>query len=138
MIALIAILAASMTMFTFGIQYVGTHILGYDSEVARTTTMVGFIMIQLFTAFQFRSFRKGFFNDSIHRNVPLIYATLISMGATLLILYTPLHILFEVKPMGWGSWTVVLVATFVYLVYLDLIKYLYNIATKRVHLARIR
>jgi len=138
MIALIATLAMSMTLFTFGIQYVGTHILKFDSEIARTTTMVGFIMIQLFTAFQFRSFRKGFFNDSIHRNIPLIYAVFISIGATLLIVYTPLSVLFETHAIGWSSWIVVFIATLAYLIYLDLIKFFYNIATKRTHLARIR
>lgn len=112
--------------------------LGFDSDIARTTTLVGFILLQVFTAFQFRSFRKGFFNESIHRNINLIYATIISIVATLFILYTPLQALFEVKPIGWLSWFVVSATTLVYMIYLDIVKLLYNIATKRVHLARIK
>ncbi|MBP6994439.1 cation transporting ATPase C-terminal domain-containing protein, partial [Candidatus Woesebacteria bacterium] len=82
--------------------------------------------------------RKGFFNESIHRNIHLIYATVISILATLLVVYTPLQSLFEVKPIGWISWIVVSATTLVYMVYLDIVKLLYNVVTKRVHLARIK
>lgn len=138
MIGLIAGLAVSMCGFALTIQYIGTHLMRLSPEIARSTTMTGFIVIQVMNSFQMRSFRKGIFTESIYRNVSLIYAAAFSIGATLLILYTPLHTLFETHPIGKESWMLIISAAIAYLVYVDIIKFIYNHLTKRTLHARIR
>ncbi len=46
---------------------------------------------------------------SIWSNRPLIASYLIAVGLQLLVLYTPLHRLFEIVPLDWRAWVVMIV-----------------------------
>ena len=131
-------LALSMCMFALVIQYIGTSILNFSPELARSTTMIGFIIIQVANSFQLRSFRKGVFNESLRRNIYLVYAAMISIGATLIVVYTPLNKLFDTVPIGSSSWFIIITATILYLIYVDLVKHIYNMITRRVIHAKMK
>jgi Ca2+-transporting ATPase len=136
-IALIVGLGISMAILTLAVQYAGVTAFGLDSKTAQTSTLVAIILLQIVNSFHFRSFRHGVLSESPFRNPHLIVASGLSIVCTLLIIYTPLRDLFEVKPLGWTSWYLILVAAGFYMIYVDIIKLVYNGITRKSFLVRV-
>ncbi len=107
---------------TLGIYSYVLNVRGDSLEVARTTALVCLIMFEIFGAFNFRSFRKGVFTRSPLSNRYLIYASLISLVATLGIMYTPLNVFFETAPLGGFHWMLALIPCLLMTLLFDILK----------------
>lgn len=111
-----------MAVFTLSIYFVFYNILGQGVEVSRTAALVGLILLEIASAFNFRSFRKKTLFRSPFINIYLFGASLISLFATLVILYTGAGTLFETAPISFYSWIVLLVPVILILLIYDVIK----------------
>lgn len=111
-----------MTIFVLGTYYLMFNILGFDVITSRTTALVSLIFLEIANAFNFRSFRKGVLNRSPFINKPLVYASAISILATILIIYTPLNNIFEVGHIPLLSWIMVACVTLITIIVFDILK----------------
>ena len=123
LIRLFLVVGAMMAFITLGVFYFTYEILGQDIADARTTALATLIFVEIANAFNFRSFRKGVLNRSPFKNKYLVYASLISILATLAIIYTPLNKLFETVSVGWLDFVVAVVTSFLVIVVLDIWKF---------------
>jgi len=117
------ILMASFSLITFWYTY---SYLGQTIEDARTTTLVTLILLEIAGAFNFRSFRKGTLTRSPVTNPFLIIASIISLFATIIIVYSPLNGVFGTVPIPISDWLVALFFAFILVVIFDLFKKLNN------------
>jgi Ca2+-transporting ATPase len=113
-----------MALFTLLVFYFTFSILGQSVEDARTTTLLALIVIEIAGAFSFRSFRKKTLTRSPFSNIPLIVASLISLIATFLIIYTPLNKPFSTIPIPGIDWVVALGFAFLFIIVMDVLKWI--------------
>ncbi len=100
LVFLIILAGTVMGAVTLGVFYIMLNVFNQDITVARTTALATLVFFEIANAFNFRSFRKGVFNRSILVNMPLLYASLISITALLIVIYTPLNGVFETAPIS--------------------------------------
>lgn len=115
-----------MGIIAFCITYISFNIVNFPPEVARTTVLVSMILMQVANAFNFRSFRYRVLNKGLFVNKYLTTAAFISLIATLLIIYSPLSILFETTPLSITSWLIALIAPIMIIVLFDIFKLFNN------------
>ncbi len=96
-------LMALFVLITFYFTY---NILGQTIINARTTALLTLIGLEIAGAFNFRSFRKSTLNRSPLVNPYLVLASLLSLIATFLVIYTPLNKIFETTPLPFLDWAV--------------------------------
>ncbi|MBU2104200.1 MAG: cation-transporting P-type ATPase [Nanoarchaeota archaeon] len=111
-----------MGIFALGVFYFTFNVLGQTIADARTTTLVALIMFEIAGAFNFRSFRKGVLNRSPFINKYLVYASIISVIATILIIYTPLNKIFETVNISIIDWIVALGFSLLLIIIFDILK----------------
>ncbi|MBI2146399.1 cation-transporting P-type ATPase [Candidatus Woesearchaeota archaeon] len=104
--------------------YVTFNILGMSQEYARTVALFTLIGLEIVSAFNFRSFRKGVFNRNLMVNRYLVYASAISLLATVAVIYSPLNKVFETIPLNAEGLLVVAAMSLSLAVIFDLLKYL--------------
>ena len=95
-----------MALFVLGTFYFTFNVLGQTTKDARTTALLSLIILEIAGAFNFRSFRKTTLNRSPLINPYLAVASLISMTATFLIIYTPINHVFETTPLPFLDWII--------------------------------
>ncbi|MFH1291108.1 MAG: cation-transporting P-type ATPase [archaeon] len=122
LIILILIAGTIMGLVALGVFYFVLNVLKQELVIARTTALVTLIFFEIANAFNFRSFRKRVLNRSPFTNKPLIYASVISILATLLIIYSPLNIAFETAPIGAFNFLLAFVASLSIIVVFDILK----------------
>lgn len=110
LVTLIVMTGVVMAILTLITYYIAFNVLGQDSEHARTEALISLIMIEIATAFTFRSFRKKVLTRSPFVNKYLVIASILSFLATVAIVYTPLNTLFEVVPVPPAAWVVAVAA----------------------------
>jgi len=98
------------------------NILKTSFEHARTTALVSLIMLEIASAFNFRSFRKGVLNRSPFVNIYLFYASIISIIATLIIIYTPFNKIFETTPLTLTGWIIAIIPALLLIITFDTLK----------------
>ena len=103
--------------------FVSFNILGLSVEYARTVALLSLICLEIVSAFNFRSFRKGVFDRGIFANPFLVYASLASLAAAAIIVYTPLNHIFETVPIGLDGLLIVLLSCIVFAVVFDIFKF---------------
>lgn len=113
------ILLAAIVLAVFYIMY---NILDKDIAYARTVALVTLICLEIASAFNFRSFRKGVFGRSLLVNRYLVYASCLSLLATLVIVYTPANRVFETVAIDVLGWIMVAAAFFLLWLIFDLFK----------------
>ncbi len=106
--------------------YLAYNILGHSHEYARTVALFTLIGLEIASAFNFRSFRKGVLTRSLFVNPYLFYASLISLLATVAIVYTPLNIVFETVPLHIPGLLIVACISVLLLVIFDILKRVNN------------
>lgn len=121
-----------MALFTLTAFYISFNVLDQTMEVARTAALATLILLEIANAFNFRSFRYLVLNRSPFINIHLFYASILSIIATLLVIYTPLNHAFETVSPGLWGWGAALAMSFILLVVLDFAKEIYS----RKYLAR--
>ena len=115
-----------MALITLGTFYFTYSILGQSVADARTTTLITLILVEIAGAFNFRSFRKGVFNRSPLTNPYLFGSSLISIIATIIIVYTPVNRIFETVPVPLIDWVVALGFSLVLILIFDILKKINN------------
>lgn len=110
----------SMALITLAIFFVTFNILGQDFETARTTALVTLICVEIVNAYNFMSFRKIVKPSSLFVNKYLFFASIVSILATILIIYTPLNQVFETVPLEALDWIIAIALS-------SLIVFLFNI-----------
>jgi len=122
LISLIIIAGTIMGLVTLGVFYFTLNILKQELVVARTTALVTLIFFEIANAFNFRSFRKKVLNRSPFTNKYLIYASTISILATILIIYSPLNKVFETAPIGLLNILMAIIASLLIILVFDILK----------------
>lgn len=125
-ITLILMTGATMCLATLITHYVSFNIFGQGASYARTEALISLILIEIAVAFSFRSFRKFVLVRSPFVNKYLVFASIISIVATFVIVYTSLQVVFEVVPVSWEAWVVGIVASFGLLLFYDFGKIINN------------
>ncbi len=113
-----------MTFFTLLVYYITYNVLSLDYAHAATTALVTLIFLQIFGAFVFRSFRKGVLRRSIFVNKPLFFASLVSIVATIIIVYSPLNKAFDTVPLTAVEWFIALGIGLLFILIFDVLKYI--------------
>jgi P-type Ca2+ transporter type 2C len=113
-----------MCLATLAAYYLAFNIFGYSTEKSRTIGFVTLIIIQIAMAFNYRSFRKLTITRSPFVNKPLVVASLASLIATILIIYTPLRSIFETTTIGISGWAIAIMFGLTILVINDVLKYI--------------
>jgi P-type Ca2+ transporter type 2C len=96
-----------MCFGTLASYYISFNILGFSTDMSRTTALITLILIEISTAFAFRSFRKQVLTRSPFVNKYLVIASIISLLATIAIVDVPfLGKIFETTSVGFVSWII--------------------------------
>jgi len=99
-----------MMLITLAVFYVTFNILKQGFDSARTTALLALIFLEIGNAYNFMSFRKKVSFKSLKVNPYLFYASIISILATILIIYTPANKIFGTVPVPFVDWLVALIA----------------------------
>lgn len=118
----LVISGALMAAFSLLAFWVAHDILDRSVSESRTITLVILILLEIAGAFSFRSFRKPVIGRSPLLNKYLVYASAISLLATLAIVYTPLNRVFETTPLSLAEWLAALAAALAAVVFMDILK----------------
>ncbi len=99
------------------------NIFGKSVEYSRTVALMTLIFLEIASAFSFRSFRKGVLSRSLLVNPHLVYASAISLIATLTIIYSPLNKLFETVPLAIDGFIIGLSLSLLLVIVFDVLKF---------------
>lgn len=110
---------ASVTLLSYLLSF---NVFGLTLETSRTVALLTLILVEIVSAFSFRSFRKMALNRSPFINKYLVIASFLSFSFTLLIIYTPLNNIFETTPLNLTGWVIALVCSSLILIFNDVIK----------------
>lgn len=121
-VGVILILGSLMAISALSIYYIVFNYMGQSVEVARTSALVTIIIIEIVNAYTFRSFRKNVLTRSPFVNKYLVIATVLSITATAIILYTPARNIFSTAPLTLQIWLLPIIAGLILLSIQDLVK----------------
>ncbi|MDP3881385.1 MAG: cation-transporting P-type ATPase [Nanoarchaeota archaeon] len=113
-----------LTLLVLAAYFITFNYLGQSHEYARTVALFSLISLEIASAFNFRSFRKGVLTRRVLVNPYLFYASAISLGATFLIIYSPLNKIFETVPLSPSGFILPILASIILVAVFDLIKHL--------------
>ncbi len=114
----------SMALMSLFVFFMAFNVFGQGIKVARTTAMLTLICVEIANAFNFMSFRRKIAPRSFFVNKYLFYASIISLAATVLIIYSPLNKIFETAPVGIIDWGVAILASLFIILIFNFLKYL--------------
>lgn len=119
---LLVISGTIMTIGTLGVFYFVLNVLGEGVSVARTSALVTLILFEIVHAFNFRSLRYPVHKLPLLANKYLVYASLASILATVVVIYTPLNTVFETTPIGPFYWIIAIATALSIIVVFDALK----------------
>ncbi len=114
--------AAIMGLTTLFVFWASLNLFNNDLVVSRTIALVTLIFFEIANAFNFRSFRSGVHELPLNTNKYLIYASVASLVLTVIVIYTPLNVLFETTPINVIFWVFGAVSSLSVVIVLDLLK----------------
>ena len=115
-----------LTVLVLSSYFLAFNVFGETHEYARTVALFSLIGLEIASAFNFRSYRKGVLNRGLMVNPYLVYASVISLIATFVIIYSPLNKVFETVPLGIDGLLIVAVLSLSLALIFDLLKYVNN------------
>jgi len=119
---IMGVIMGNLTLATF---YYVLNVLHQPLEVARTAALLALIFFELTNAFNFRSLRAPFYKLPFLSNKLLFYASVISIIATIFIVYNPLmNTVFSTVPIGIEYWLGTFLLSISVVVIFDIIKVL--------------
>lgn len=121
-VGVILVLGSLMAFSALSIYYIVFNYMGQSVEIARTAALVTIIVIEIVNAYTFRSFRKNVLTRSPFVNKFLVIATILSMTATTIILYTPARNVFSTAPLTLQIWLLPIISGLLLLSLQDTIK----------------
>ncbi|MEK6854912.1 MAG: cation-transporting P-type ATPase [Nanoarchaeota archaeon] len=122
LIAWLTIAGILMAIITLSVFFVSFNILHQNTEFARTTALLSLICLEIANAYNFMSFRQRVSFKSLRVNKYLFYASVLSILATIVIIYTPLNKAFGTVPIGVTSWIIGIVSAIVIILVFNLLK----------------
>ncbi|MBU0534919.1 cation-transporting P-type ATPase [Patescibacteria group bacterium] len=111
-----------MAFTTLLAYFISFNVLGLTLEVSRTVALLTLILVEIASAFSFRSFRKMTLTRSPFVNKYLVTASILSICFTLVIIYTPFNKILETTPLNITGWIIALVCSSLILILNDVIK----------------
>ncbi|KHO54195.1 MAG: Ca2+-transporting ATPase [archaeon GW2011_AR19] len=117
-----AIAGLSMAIITLAVFYIVFNFLNQEFTYARTTALLTLILLEIANAYNFISFRHKVSFESLRVNKYLFYASMISIAATLLIIYSPLNKIFETVPLGFIDWAIAIGASLLIIIIFNILK----------------
>ncbi|MBU3912992.1 MAG: cation-transporting P-type ATPase [Nanoarchaeota archaeon] len=118
------IAAFSMAAITLAAFFVSFNILNQGIDYARSTALLSLILVEIANAYNFRSFRKQVSFKSLARNPYLFYASVISIIATIIIIYSPLNKVFGTVPLTALDWVLSIVPALLIIFIFNFLKWL--------------
>jgi len=115
-----------MSISVVSTYYVMINILEIPLEIARTTVFAMMNMFAIVNAYSFRSFRKLVLTRSPFANKYLFGASILSILATLAVIYTGLNKTFELVPIGTSEWIIAISTALIFMMVTDLVKFFNN------------
>ena len=116
----------SMAVLSLLAYYISFNVLHHSIEIARTTALLSLILIEIANAFNFMSFRREVVPTSFLANRYLFGASIISLIATVIIIYTPARIVFETASVGLTSWGIAISGGLIIILMFNILKFLNN------------
>lgn len=95
-----------MTILAVATYVTMLYVFNVPVDIARTTAFVTIVLFGILNAFTFRSFRYPVFKLPFAANKYIVYAGMISLIFTLIIVYTDLNSIFSVIPIEWTYWLI--------------------------------
>ena len=121
LIYLILFAGVLRTVFVLGMFYLSFNVFGYSALHATSAAFLTLIMLEIFGAFTFRSFRKGVFSRSLLTNKYLFYASIFSLISAIIVMYTPLNIIFSLTGLHTKEWIFTIVIGFLFVLIFDIL-----------------
>jgi Ca2+-transporting ATPase len=115
-----------MAFATLSVFFAYYNILGNTIEYARTMALATLIGIELAGAYNFISYRKAVSLKLLKANKYLVYASLISIAATLAVIYTPLNKILQTVPLALSDWAFVMILSFSIIIMFNILKFANN------------
>ncbi|MDP3027189.1 MAG: cation-translocating P-type ATPase, partial [Nanoarchaeota archaeon] len=100
----LAIAGTSLAIITLSVFFVSFNILHQTTEFARTTALLSLICLEIANAYNFISFRHKISFKYLKVNKYLSYASIASIIATILVIYSPINKVFGTVPIGIIGW----------------------------------
>jgi Ca2+-transporting ATPase len=119
-----SLVISGMTMgaMSLAAYYISFNIFGNSADVSRTTLLFTLIVLEIAGAFIYRSFRFPVLTRSLFVNKYLFLASAVSLGITLLVIYTPLNKAFQTAPIGIIEIIIAVTAGLIYVLLSDIFK----------------
>lgn len=114
--------ALSMSFITLIVYYFCYYVFGQELIIASTTALITLILVEIFNAFNFRSFRYPMQKLPLLTNKLLILASFISIVLTVLIVQTPAKHIFEVETLDLNNWLFAFMMAIFIVPVMDLVK----------------
>jgi len=112
-----------MALFTLLSFYFSYNILKQEFIYARTTALLTLILVEIANAYNFISFRYPVSPKAFKVNKYLLYASIISILATLTVIYyKPANRIFETAPLNLIDWIIALGFSFLIIIMLNIVK----------------
>lgn len=120
---LLAFIGIIMGIFTLVSFYVSFNVLNESIDMARTTALLTLIMFEIANAFSFRSLRTPVFKIPFFSNKYLVYASGLSILATICIIYIPvMNTLFHTTPLPLINWIFSIIISLSIILVFDIFK----------------
>ncbi|MGE0792592.1 MAG: cation-translocating P-type ATPase [Candidatus Woesearchaeota archaeon] len=114
----------TMCLIVLSTFYISFNLMNHDMSYSRTMALLTLICIEIANAFNFMSFKRIMKIKSFLANKYLFFASIISIIATILIIYTPLNKVFETIPLAPLDWIIALSLCSIMILFFNLLKYL--------------
>jgi len=112
----------SMAIITLSVFFVSFNIFHENTEFARTTALLSLICLEIANAYNFMSFRHKVSFESLKVNKYLLYASIISILATIAVIYTPLNNVFGTVPIGITGWLFGILSAIIIVIIFNILK----------------
>ena len=123
---MLIVAAVVMCTGTLAVFYLALNSWDLGIETARTMALVTLILFEIFNAFNFRSLSVPIHRISPFNNKYLVLASIVSLFATLLVIYTPLNSIFGTVPISSGQWLIAILFSLPLVIVMDLFKKVTN------------
>jgi Ca2+-transporting ATPase len=118
--------AVIMTIIVLVVFYIEFNILNMGTDLARTSALLTLILLEIGNAYNFLSYKREVFIKALFANKYLTVASVISLLATILIIYTPANTVFGTVPMGIKDWIVSLISALIIITFFNIAKRINN------------
>lgn len=118
----LTITGAIMAVIVLFTMYITFNVFGQNFEHARTTALLTLVMLEIANAYNFISLSKMVSPKVIFANKYLTFASIISIIATIVIIYSPINKIFGTVPIGISEWLISIILSIFIILAVNLLK----------------